>query len=221
MAKSHLKLVTPATKKRTVMPRRLPNADLRTREHLTEAEVERLRAKANRNRWGHRDATMILVAYRHGLRASELVVGIRWTSERPRYTSAGPSRARLAPIRYPVMSYELYGGFSATKNPSRHSCSRRSVGHPSAPQGSLAWSSARASRLGLGSRRTRTCSGTPADTRWQTRGMIRTPCRHILAIATSSTPCAILSCLRRGSGISGESDALARMFTATHTHKRR
>ena len=41
MAKSHLKLVTPATVKRTVTPRRLPNADLRTREYLTGAEVER------------------------------------------------------------------------------------------------------------------------------------------------------------------------------------
>jgi site-specific recombinase XerD len=28
---------------------------------------------ARENRWGHRDATMLLVAYRHGLRASELV----------------------------------------------------------------------------------------------------------------------------------------------------
>jgi integrase len=77
MAKSHLKLVTPATVKRTVTPRRLPNKDLRTREHLTEAEVERLMKAAQRNRHGHRDATMILVAYRHGLRASELV-DLRW-----------------------------------------------------------------------------------------------------------------------------------------------
>ena len=77
MAKSHLKLVTPATVKRTVTPKRLPNADLRTREYLTEAEVERLMAAAKGNRWGHRDATMILVAYRHGLRASELV-DLRW-----------------------------------------------------------------------------------------------------------------------------------------------
>ena len=46
MAKAHLKLVTPATVKRTVTPRRLPNAHLRTREHLTEAEVERLMAAA-------------------------------------------------------------------------------------------------------------------------------------------------------------------------------
>ena len=52
MAKLHLKLVTPATVKRTVTPRRLPNADLRTREHLTEGEVERLMGAARKNRWG-------------------------------------------------------------------------------------------------------------------------------------------------------------------------
>jgi len=55
----------------------VPNADLRTRAYLTEAEVERLLIAANGNRWGHRDATMILVAYRHGLRVSELV-DLRW-----------------------------------------------------------------------------------------------------------------------------------------------
>jgi len=32
---------------------------------------------ARGNRWGHRDATAILIAYRHGLRASELVA-VRW-----------------------------------------------------------------------------------------------------------------------------------------------
>jgi type 1 fimbriae regulatory protein FimE len=32
---------------------------------------------ARDNRWGHRDATAILLAYRHGLRASELVA-LRW-----------------------------------------------------------------------------------------------------------------------------------------------
>ena len=73
MAKSHLKLVTPATVNRTVRPKRLPNSKLRTREYLTETEIERLMKAATRNRWGHRDATMVLVAYRHGLRASELV----------------------------------------------------------------------------------------------------------------------------------------------------
>ncbi len=55
------------------MPVRRPNAELRTREHLTPSEVERLIKATKDNRWGHRDATMILAAYRHGLRSSELV----------------------------------------------------------------------------------------------------------------------------------------------------
>ena len=77
MAKSHLSLVAPRTVNRTVTPKRRPNADLRTREYLTEAEVERLLKATRANRWGHRDATMILIAYRHGLRASELT-DLRW-----------------------------------------------------------------------------------------------------------------------------------------------
>ena len=77
MTKRHLKLVIPNAVKRTVTPERRPNADLRTREYLTEAEVERLITSAKGNRWGHRDSTMVLLAYRHGLRASELV-DLRW-----------------------------------------------------------------------------------------------------------------------------------------------
>ena len=51
MAKSHLRLVTPNTVNRTVTPKRRPNVDLRTREYLTETEVERLliATKANRS----------------------------------------------------------------------------------------------------------------------------------------------------------------------------
>ena len=45
----------------------------RSHEYLTEREVERLIEAAKRNRSGHRDATAILMAYRHGLRASEVV----------------------------------------------------------------------------------------------------------------------------------------------------
>jgi integrase len=77
MAKSRLKLIAPATEKRTVMPTRQPNTAYRTREHLTEREVTKLMNAAKANRWGQRDATMILVAYRHGLRVSELV-DLRW-----------------------------------------------------------------------------------------------------------------------------------------------
>jgi len=53
-----------------------PN-QLRTREYLTDAEIQRLIEVAKANRYGHRDATMILMAYRHGLRAAELVE-LRW-----------------------------------------------------------------------------------------------------------------------------------------------
>ena len=77
MAKSRLRLVAPGTVNRTVTPKRPPNVDLRTREYLTETEVERLLRATKSNRWALRDATMILVAYRHGLRASELT-DLRW-----------------------------------------------------------------------------------------------------------------------------------------------
>ncbi|HVQ78584.1 MAG TPA: tyrosine-type recombinase/integrase [Pseudolabrys sp.] len=50
---------------------------VRPREYLTEREIEKLIKAAGENRWGHRDATAILIAYRHGLRASELVA-LRW-----------------------------------------------------------------------------------------------------------------------------------------------
>jgi integrase len=54
-------------------PRRQRNAERRPREYLTQAEVEALIAAARkRGRYGHRDATMILIAYRHGLRVGEL-----------------------------------------------------------------------------------------------------------------------------------------------------
>ena len=63
MIKLPLRLVPPTTENRTVTPTRRPNADYRTREHLTQAEVERLIKAAGKNRWGHRDATMVLVAF--------------------------------------------------------------------------------------------------------------------------------------------------------------
>ena len=59
-------------------PARQRNRDLRSREHLTPDEVDRLMVAAKSlGRHGHRDATLILLAYRHGLRVSELVA-LRW-----------------------------------------------------------------------------------------------------------------------------------------------
>jgi integrase len=70
--KSRLALVVPTSEKRAVATGRRPNADYRKREHLTETEIETLIEAAKSNRYGHRDAIMILVAFRHGLRASEI-----------------------------------------------------------------------------------------------------------------------------------------------------
>jgi type 1 fimbriae regulatory protein FimE len=61
------------------LPIRLANSNYRVREYLTEKEVERLIESAKRRgRNGARDAAAILLAYRHGLRASELCT-LRWS----------------------------------------------------------------------------------------------------------------------------------------------
>jgi type 1 fimbriae regulatory protein FimB/type 1 fimbriae regulatory protein FimE len=107
LAKFQVRLITPATEKRTVTPKRRPNAELRTREYLTEAEVERLLAATKRNRWGQRDGTMFLVAYRHGLRASELT-DLRW--DQVDFTTATLHVRRVkqgSPSTHPILGDEL------------------------------------------------------------------------------------------------------------------
>lgn len=68
----------PNTLNGKVPPPRKRNKDVRSREYLTGDEVERLiNAARSLGRHGHRDATLILLALRHGLRVSELVA-LRW-----------------------------------------------------------------------------------------------------------------------------------------------
>lgn len=63
----------PTIKNRKV-PVRRPNAVYRSREYLSDKEVSALMKAAGRiGRHGERDAALILIAYRHGLRVSELV----------------------------------------------------------------------------------------------------------------------------------------------------
>lgn len=59
-------------------PGRRRNSEVRSREYLTPEEVEALmRAAGGIGRHRHRDRTLILIGYRHGLRVSELAA-LRW-----------------------------------------------------------------------------------------------------------------------------------------------
>jgi type 1 fimbriae regulatory protein FimB/type 1 fimbriae regulatory protein FimE len=59
-------------------PLKVPNLEKRSREYLTVAEVNKLiKAAKSVGRHGERDSLMILVAYRHALRVTELV-DLRW-----------------------------------------------------------------------------------------------------------------------------------------------
>jgi integrase len=78
LTKPNLRLVSPTNQNRTVTRGRLANSDLRTREYLLPAEIDRLIAATKHGRYPQRDATLILVTYRHGLRASELC-NLEWS----------------------------------------------------------------------------------------------------------------------------------------------
>jgi integrase len=80
---------------------------LRTREYLTQAEVERLMEAVKGNRYGHRDATIVLAAYRHGLRAAELV-DLRWDQVDFRTATLHVRRVkRGTPSTHPILGDEL------------------------------------------------------------------------------------------------------------------
>jgi type 1 fimbriae regulatory protein FimE len=68
----------PDTENRKVLPKRLRNADRRPREYLAPDEVRRFIDQAGKlGRHSARDAALLTLAYRHGLRVSELVA-LRW-----------------------------------------------------------------------------------------------------------------------------------------------
>lgn len=66
------------TPKTDQLLRRKSYKEIRPREYLLPAEVERLIQTARGNRWGTRDATLIMLSYRHGLRVGE-TVALMWS----------------------------------------------------------------------------------------------------------------------------------------------
>src|ERR1700732_5259853 len=103
---------TPATENGKVRPRRpprrQPNRATRTREHLTPTEVEKLITAAGTvGRYGHRDSTLLLLAYRHGLRVSELVE-LQWSQVDLQTATLHVNRVKNGrPAAHPLTGDEL------------------------------------------------------------------------------------------------------------------
>src|SRR5262245_42872087 len=101
------------------------NSSVRSREYLTASEIERLMAAARASsRYGHRDATMFLIGYRHVFRASELC-DLQWPQVE---LAAGRLHVRRAksgsasvhpPSR--TMKYAPCGAYSANRGHPRTS----------------------------------------------------------------------------------------------------
>ena len=196
MARAHLKLVAPNTEKRTVAtPRRKPNKELRTREYLTDAEVAKLTEAAKGNRYGHRDSTMILLAYRHGLRVSELV-DLRWDqidfTSRPAVLHVRRAK-RGTPSTHPLHGDELRAlrQLQREQNPRSAFVFTSERGAPFTTAGFARMVERAGEAAGLGFKAhphmlRHACGFALANKGHDTR-----PCRPTWAIATFSTPCGI------------------------------
>jgi integrase len=210
VAKPKLQLVPPATKNGTVgksPPIRPKNEDLREREHLRPEEIERLIEAARGNRHGGRDALMILMAYRHGLRASE-VTDLKW--EQVDFDRSEIHVNRLkggTPATHPLTGREL----RELRRHKRGSPPASFVfvserGAPLTPPGfnRMVKRAAVAAKLG---RRTPTCCATPAGSSSPMTGSIPGRYRPTSGTAISRIRLAIRRWRRGGSRTFGGTDA--------------
>jgi len=90
------------------VPSRPKNRDVRSREHLLPDEIEALMKAANSvGRHRLRDRTIILSAYRHGLRVSELV-GLKWDQFDLKRSQVHINRLKNgSPATHPIEGDEL------------------------------------------------------------------------------------------------------------------
>ena len=77
MNSGRLKPIRPINLRTVSNQGRRPNVAYRVREHLTEAEIDKLLVVLKQNRHGHRDWLIGLLIYRHGLRVSG-ACDLRW-----------------------------------------------------------------------------------------------------------------------------------------------
>jgi type 1 fimbriae regulatory protein FimB/type 1 fimbriae regulatory protein FimE len=220
MPKPILRIVSPDTVKWKVTPRRPKNADVRTREYLTEREVERLIEGCKGNRRPHRDQTMILMAFRHGLRASE-VCDLQWTQVDFEAATLAVTRAKHGtPSTHPLTGREL----RALRRLHREAEGRSPFlfvserGSPMTISNFQKLISRACEAAGLKIKAHPHCSGTPAASIRQTRGGIPDRCRLTSVTRTSSTRFDMPSWRRRGSRAGGKTDmrSLAEFASLSH-----
>src|SRR5262249_31558918 len=160
------------------------------RRYLTQREIERLMDYARKHgRYGHRDATMILVAYRHGLRASE-VCGLQWQQ-----IELSEGRLHVHRVKNGISSVHPIRGdeMRALRKLRRDYPKDGHVfiserGGRSAPSGSIASSSVSGRPLRCHSRSTHTCFVTPVGSSSPTTATTRGPCSITSGTRTFSTP---------------------------------
>src|SRR6516225_5824641 len=178
------------------------------RRYLTQREIERLMDCARKHgRYGHRDATMILVAYRHGLRASE-VCDLQWhqielSEGRLHVHRVKNGIPSVHPIRVTrcgrVVSY-------AAVTLERLTCLFPNAVGRSAPSASIASSSVSGRPPRCHSRSARTCFAMPAGSSWPTMATTRGPCSTTLGTRTFSTRSGIPKWRPTGSKTFGGTD---------------
>jgi integrase len=197
MGKPSLALIVPSPVSGTVkkpMPNRRANDQLRGRQHLSECEVALLEkaARAN-NRWGHRDATMVMTAFRHGLRAMELV-SMTWDQvdlTPASFTCAGSRTRRRQPTSSTARRSVLSAGSNGNSNHRARSSSPPRERARSRRRGSARCWRGWGWRPGSSSRSIRTCSAMAPVSSSPTTASIQGRSRTTSGTRASPTRCVI------------------------------
>jgi hypothetical protein len=154
------------------------------RRYLTEREIERLMDCARKHgRYGHRDATMILVAYRHGLRASE-ISDLQWQQ-----IELSEGRLHVHRVKNGIPSvHPIRGDEMRALRKLRREYPKDAHVFVSERGGPTASSSGSARPPRCHSRSTRTCFAMPVGSSSPMTATTRAPSSTTSGTRTSSTP---------------------------------
>ena len=135
---------------------------------------------------------MILVAYRHGLRAAELV-DLRWDQVEFRTANLHVRRVKQGtPSTHPILGDELRAlrRLQREQEPKSPFVFTSERGAPFSPAGFARMIERAGTWRSSASRRIRTCCAMPAAMRWPITDTIPARCRPISVTRISSTRCA-------------------------------